>query len=72
MRIATTSKSLSSAITMLAEELNPIGPGADIAWLTMVERESAFIIALARLEAEDRKEKRGASEKGAEEEEEEE
>lgn len=43
---------------MLSTEIEALGKGGDLAWLDMVQRESAFVIALARLEAEDRKEKR--------------
>lgn len=62
MRIANTSSSLSSEIALLVEELNAAGPTSHLAWISMVEREAAYIIALARLEAEDRKEQREAAE----------
>ena len=60
LQIGTTSSSLSSATVRLADEVATLGPRGASRWLDMIERELGYIVAMARLEAEDRAEKRRA------------
>lgn len=53
--IATPGPALSRAIVQLSDETEVI---PDPEWLDLIDKEHAYIMALARLEAEDRKEKR--------------
>ena len=53
--IGTLNKSLSLAIVELSDEVECI---PDPEWLDLLDQEHAYIMALARLEAEDRKEKK--------------
>lgn len=56
LQLGAGNSSSSKALVELADEVQALG--AEHAWLDMLEREHAFLIALARLEAEDRKERR--------------
>lgn len=59
LRLSTTSRSLSSAAVKLADAVETMTARNE--WLDMVGREVGYIIAMCRLEAEDRKEQRDAA-----------
>lgn len=58
LQISQTSSSLSSEAVMLCEEVDVLNAAAQ--WLSLVEQELGYVMALARLEAEDRAEQRDA------------
>lgn len=58
LQIPQTSSSLSSETVMLCEEVDVLNAATQ--WLSMVELELGYVMALARLEAEDRAEQREA------------
>lgn len=62
LQIPTTSSSLSSAMAALSDEVATL-PRPSV-WLDLVEREHGYLMAMARLEAEDRKEKRQEDDHG--------
>lgn len=58
LQISQTSSSLSSEAVMLCEEIDVLNAASQ--WLSLVEQELGYVMALARLEAEDRAEQREA------------
>lgn len=61
LQVSETSSSLSRAATELVDELELV-KASHVQWLDMVEREVGYLMALARLEAEDRKSRRKTAE----------
>lgn len=60
LRLVTTSSSLSSAAVRLADEVALLGPRGALVWLDMVSREVGYLMAITRLEAEDRRAQKAA------------
>lgn len=57
LQLSGTSSSLSRSVVLLSEEVASAKVKPSV-WLDLVERESGYLIALARMEAEDRKARR--------------